>query len=139
MISRSDSFQYPGVELTTYKDEPGTWVAVTRRVFNPEAQTGFETRYFEVAAGGYTSFEKHQHEHVVVVVRGNGSVRLNEEWSEIGPGDVVHVPQWTPHQFKNASDAPFGIVCIVDRERDRPILLQSESDPRASEYLKGNS
>lgn len=133
MILRSESFAYPDVELTTYKDEPGTWVAVTRRVLHSEAETGFETRYFELARGGYTSFEKHGHEHVVVVLRGSGRVRLGDAWTDLGPGDSVRVASMTPHQFVNPSEEPFGILCVVDRDRDRPILLGSDGAPRASE------
>lgn len=133
MILRSDSFAYPEVDLTTYKDEPGTWVAVTRRVLHPEASTKFETRYFELAPGGYTSFEKHGHEHVVVVLRGSGRVRLGDEWSDLGPGDTVRVAEMTPHQFTNPSEEPFGILCVVDRDRDRPILLRTDGTARPSE------
>lgn len=129
----SSNFEYPDAELTTYKDEPGTWVAVTRRVLHPSAQTSFETRYFEIAAGGYTSFEKHQHEHVVVVLRGSGRVRLEDTWTDIHEGDSVRVSGMTPHQFVNSSEVPFGILCIVDRDRDRPILLGSAEPVGTSE------
>lgn len=134
-IVRSEGHTYPGVEVTTYKDEPGTWVAVTRRVLAEGSDTEFETRYFEVAPAGYTSFERHEHEHVVIVQRGRGRVRLNDGWSEIGPGDIVHVASHTPHQFVNAGDEPFGIVCIVDRERDRPTLLENDGAARALEQV----
>lgn len=133
MVLRSETFAYPGVERTTYKDEPGTWVAVSRRVLHPDAKTSFEARYFELDPGGYTSFERHEHEHVVVVLRGRGRVRLNDEWSELSEGDSVRVSGSTPHQFVNGSEAPFGILCIVDRDRDRPILLNSDGSPRTSE------
>ncbi len=119
--------------MTTYKDEPGTWVAVSRRVLHSEAETKFETRYFELAPGGYTSFERHGHEHVVVVLRGSGRVRLGDDWNDIQSGDSVRVAGNTPHQFANPTDAPFGILCIVDRDRDRPILLDSDGTPRSSE------
>ncbi|RYG35127.1 cupin domain-containing protein [bacterium] len=132
-IARSEGHTYPGVEVTTYKDEPGTWVSVTRRVLAEESGTNFETRYFEVAPGGYTSFERHGHEHVVIVQRGTGRVRLHDEWSDIAQGDTVHVAPNTPHQFVNAGDEPFGIVCVVDRDRDRPVLLENDGTPRASE------
>lgn len=131
-ISRSEGYAYPDVALTTYKDEPGTWVAVTRRVLAEASGTKFETRYFEVAPGGYTSFERHGHEHIVIVQRGQGRVRLNDAWSEIGPGDTVHIGPHISHQFANAGEEPFGIVCIVDRERDRPVLLDNDGTPRAS-------
>lgn len=130
MIQRSERFAFPGVEMSTYKDEPGTWVAVSRRILAGQSQTKFETRYFEVAPGGYTSYERHGHEHVVVVLRGSGKVKLFGDWSDIASGDVVHVPPQTPHQFLNPTTEPFGILCVVDRDRDRPVLLNEDGTPR---------
>lgn len=132
MIVESANFEYPGVPLKQYKDNPGSWLSVTRRELFPDAQTAFETRYFEVQTGGYTSFEHHGHEHCVVIVRGLGSVRLGDKWQDLKVGDAVRVSSMTPHQFKNRGDEPFGFICMVDRDRDRPILLDSEGNPKAS-------
>ncbi|KAA0224752.1 MAG: hypothetical protein AKCLJLPJ_01673 [Fimbriimonadales bacterium] len=107
-----------------YKDEPGSWQAVARRVLVESPTLAFQTRYFEVGPGGYTSFEKHCHEHVVVVVEGVGRVRLGDAWHPIAPGDVVHVLPNEPHQFRNDGDGRLGFVCIVDAIRDRPTLLR---------------
>lgn len=126
---RCDGFAYPGLPVERYKDEPGTWVAVTRRVLGGEG-AAFEARYFELEPAGYTSFERHRHVHLVVVLRGRGRVRLGVEWADIGPGDVVRVSAGQPHQFVNPGEEPFGILCVVDKERDRPILLDSDGTPR---------
>lgn len=126
MIRRAgspDAPTWPEVPLDIYKDEPGTWMQVSRRVLFESDQAEFQVRYFELAPGGYTSHEKHEHEHCVVVLRGVGKVLLDDAWHEIGPGDVVHVMPNQPHQFVNNSEGPFGIVCTVNRDRDRPILL----------------
>lgn len=127
MIYFGKNFEWPGIELQTYKDEPGTWVGVTRRTISQGAEGKFEVRYFEIAPGGYSSFEMHEHEHCVIVMRGTGKVRLGEDWSEISEQDVVRVSGNTPHQFRNDSQEPFGILCIVDKDRDRPILLDEGS------------
>ncbi|MFQ3588055.1 MAG: cupin domain-containing protein [Fimbriimonadaceae bacterium] len=135
MIRRFSDRGWDGVSLTTYKDEPGTWVGVTRRLLSGDtagSQRSFEVRYFEIAPGGYTTHEKHAHEHCVIVLRGTGRVLLDGTWHEIGPFDVVNVGPWVPHQFANDSDEPFGLVCIVDRERDRPVPLGIPDAPRSS-------
>ena len=131
MVQKFESGTYPGVEMTTYKDEPGTWVGVTRRVLASDTRAGFETRYFDIAPGGYTSFERHSHEHVVIVLQGSGTVRLGGESHSIASGDAVHVAPNEPHQF--LTEAGMGILCTVDRDRDRPILLGTDGLPRASE------
>ena len=132
MIIRSNEGEWPDISVDRYKDEPGTWVGVTRRVLNAGSGAKFESRYFEIEPGGYTSYEMHAHEHFVVVLRGEGSVRLDNEWSEIRTGDAVCVTSRLPHQFRNIGTEPFGILCVVDRDRDRPILLGDDGTPRAS-------
>ena len=132
-VQRYETATFPGVEVTTYKDEPGTWVGVTRRVLAPESGTKFETRYFDIAPGGYTSFERHAHEHVVVVLNGAGTVRLGADVHRIVAGDVVHTASNEPHQFLADAGEGLGIVCTVDRDRDRPVLLGNDGLPRTSE------
>lgn len=129
MIEKGVGLEWPGVEKTTYKNEEGQWQDVSRRVLFSSEASKFETRYFEIEPGGYTSHEKHQHEHCVVVMRGSGRVLLNGIWQNLALGDVVHVGPMVAHQFMNQSDESFGILCIVDKDRDRPILLGNEFEP----------
>lgn len=130
-VIRSENGSWPEVEVTEYKDEPGTWIGVTRRVVAQPREAKFETRYFDLAPGGYTSFERHRHEHVVVVASGSGTVRLGDRVETIGPGDLVHVPPDEPHQFR--TETGMAIFCTVDRERDRPVLLRTDGSSRASQ------
>lgn len=81
----------------------------------------FEVRYFEVGPGGYSSLERHEHEHVVLVVKGRGKVLIGDEVYEVEPMDLVRIYPNTIHRFKNVSDTePFGFICIVNKDRDRP-------------------
>ena len=130
MIAKYANGDWSGIEPERYKDEPGTWVGVSRRSLISSAGMGFEVRCFTLDPGGHTSFERHGHEHAVLVLNGNGRVRLGEVWTDLASHDLVHVPSGTPHQFQNTGDTPFAIVCIVDAERDRPELL----DPAGEAY-----
>lgn len=135
MIRRFESGRWTDVPLDQYKNEPGTWMEVTRQVLYSSERSRFETRYFEIAPGGYSSFERHQHEHCVIVLQGQGEVRLGDDWFSLKQHDVVQVESGMAHQFRNAGSSPFGILCIVDRERDRPVHLvdfqASESAPES--------
>ena len=86
-------------------------------------QTKFHLRYFEVSPGGYTSLEAHRHEHVVVVVKGRGKVRLGRRSRELGYLDVAYISPMEPHRLYNPYEEPFGFFCIVDALRDRPVAL----------------
>ncbi len=121
MIKRRQADTWTDTTVDIYKDEPGTWMQVTKQVLFESDQSSFQTRYFEIAPGGYSSHEKHEHEHCVLVLKGEGEVLLGEEWHKVGLQDVVHVRPMQPHQFVNKGTEPFGILCIVDKDRDRPI------------------
>jgi quercetin dioxygenase-like cupin family protein len=80
-------------------------------------------RYFEVEPGGFTTWEKHEHEHVVIVQRGRGHAVVGTQAHAVGPGDIVYVSPSDPHQFRCPAKAaePFGFLCLVNAERDRPV------------------
>lgn len=132
MIKRAQDSGWSTVPEDQYKNEPGTWMDVTRQVLFSSSNSAFETRYFNIAAGGYSSFERHQHEHCVIVLDGSGRVRLGNEWHEISARDVIHVEPGQPHQFLADSASSLGILCIVNRDRDRPELLGNDSPDRTS-------
>ncbi len=121
--------------MKVYKDRPDTFLDVTRRALMEPNGSSFQVRYFEVAKGGFTSFEQHGHEHCVIVIRGRGRVFLKDEWSPIELHDAIYISPMTPHQFRNDEDEPLGFICVVDKDRDRPILLDSAGNPRTSEQI----
>src|SRR6266702_4221144 len=81
------------------------------------------TRHFEVQPGGYSTLERHQHPHAVVVLRGRGCVALGERSFDIAPFDCVYVSPGVAHQFRATGNEPLGFVCTVDRVRDRPEVV----------------
>jgi len=126
-VVRGDGLRWPRVEVASYKGDEASYCEVNRRVLlGPRVgdELEFEVRYFEVAPGGWTSFERHRHPHAVLVLAGSGEVRLGDERHPIAPYDVVYVAPEDPHQFRAAADERLGILCVVDAERDRPELLE---------------
>lgn len=132
MILRAQRSGWQGIEPRGYKDQPGEYAAITRHTLFGNDVSKFEVRFFEIGAGGFSSHEKHQHEHCVFIVRGNGKVLLHEEWHDIGPGDVVIVESGTPHQFRSVDQEGMGFLCIVDRLRDKPVSLANSVQSGAS-------
>jgi ribulose-bisphosphate carboxylase large chain len=119
-------FRWQGVPVADYKSPADHWAGVSRMVLVGDAgeKTRFQLRYFEIAPGGFSSFERHEHEHAVVVLRGRGEVQLGSAVHPVGFGDTVYVAPNEPHQLRNSGDEPFGFLCVVDAERDAPVLLQ---------------
>src|SRR5690606_38853946 len=87
---------------------------------NRGERTRFHVRYFEIDPGGFSSFECHRHEHVVVVLRGSGEVRLGRSTKKMGFLDIAYIAPDAPHQLRNPTEEPFGFLCIVNARRDRP-------------------
>jgi len=118
-----EDFHWENVETLRYKDEASApFRDVTRQVLFAEAADGAEWRYFEVAPGGWSTLERHQHTHAVMILRGRGRCLVGEHVYAVAERDLVEVPPMTWHQFRAAPDAPLGFLCLVSRERDRPQL-----------------
>lgn len=123
-VVRFSNFRWERIDLLAYKKPGDDWSAVTRqRLVGPEEEAPFHLRYFEIEPGGYTTYERHAHQHVVVAMRGRGEVRLGDRWEPLSYGDVVYVAPNEPHQFRANGDEAFGFFCIVTADRDRPIPL----------------
>jgi len=109
--------------LVRYKDEGSApFRDVTRQVLFEGGGMPTQLRYFEVAPGGWTTLERHDHVHAVMVIRGHGQCLVGDRAYDIGMHDLVSVPPMAWHQFRAASDEPLGFLCMVTSERDRPQL-----------------
>jgi quercetin dioxygenase-like cupin family protein len=141
--SRPD-YRWAGVDHMPYKVEGSApFKAISRQVLFAEEKLGCELRYFEMAAGGYSTLERHEHVHAVMILRGRGRCLLGEEVREVGPHDLITIPSWTWHQFRATEGEPLGFLCMVNAERDRPQLPSDEelaamkSVPAVAEFLAG--
>ena len=119
-----EGFQWSDRDSTPYKDADDLAFKGVRRVelvgrFGE--QTRCDLRYFEVAPGGFTSLEKHLHTHIVIGARGTGLLTMGNERITLEPMDVVYLHPLEVHQLRNETREPFGFLCIVDHERDRPM------------------
>jgi quercetin dioxygenase-like cupin family protein len=123
-VLRFRDFRWQGVEARRYKGPNDQWREVTRHpLVGIDEGTPFEVRYFEIAPAGCTAYERHEHEHVVVPIRGRGAVRLGDRWEAVSFGDVIYVAPDDPHQFRAVGDEPFGFLCVVAADRDPPVPL----------------
>lgn len=123
IIRHQGDGRWESVPVLAYKEAGNVFKDVTRQVlFEGSDQLPCQLRYFEVAPGGYSTLEKHQHVHLVVVFRGRGSVLIGSQVHSIEERDVVTIPSNTWHQFRATSDVPLGFLCLVNVIRDRPTL-----------------
>ena len=123
-----DGYEWGGRDSSPYKTaEKGSDVPQFQGVRRVELvgrhgeATRSDLRYFEVAAGGHTSRERHVHAHIIIGARGEGRLVTGSRDVVLKRQDVAFVPPLQAHQLRNESTEPFGFFCIVDHHRDRPI------------------
>jgi ribulose-bisphosphate carboxylase large chain len=117
---------WSGTRTERYKQKDGEWSDISRNVLigNSGESAKFHLRYFEIAAGGFSSLEKHSHEHVVICIKGKGKVVTGEKSHVIKYLDTLYIAPNTVHQLSNPYGGPFGFFCIVNADRDKPKLIK---------------
>ena len=139
-------FNWEDVERMPYKEE-GTapFKAISRQILFSDPALHCELRYFEMAADGYSTLERHEHAHGVLILRGQGHVLIGDTVQPVKQNDLVSIPGGTWHQFRATKGEPLGFLCMVNSERDKP-QLPTEHDlaalmdnPVIAEFIKGTS
>ncbi len=130
-----DEYRWTGVEPLRYKEEGSApFRDVTRQTLFRRPDLRGELRYFEVAPGGHSTLERHEHVHAVMILRGTGTALVGESVFPVNTFDLVTVPPSTWHQFRASAGVPLGFLCMVDAERDKPQL----PEPAELERLRAN-
>jgi quercetin dioxygenase-like cupin family protein len=119
-VATTATWDYRDVPTTEYRSDDAPGVVRHVLVGPRDGASDFVVRYFTVPPGGHTAFDRHAHEHGVVVVHGSGRVLLGDEWHEIGTGDSIFIPGDETHQLEAAPDAPLGFVCVIPTWAETP-------------------
>jgi S-methyl-1-thioxylulose 5-phosphate methylthiotransferase len=124
---KARGYRWEGVEELPYKeDSRALFKSITRQVLFADPQLDGELRYFEMAPGGFSTLERHEHMHAVLILRGRGHCLVGEEVRAIETRDLVTVPAMTWHQFRATQGEPLGFLCMVNAARDKPQLPSPE-------------
>lgn len=73
-----------------------------------------QLRLFIIDVGGYTSLEKHKHEHEVFILQGKSLVRGGDSEVIVKEGDAIFIPSWEKHQFKNIGEEELQFLCTKE-------------------------
>ena len=139
---KAKNFRWEGVEVLPYKeDERALFKSITRQVLFSDPEMHGELRYFEVAPGGFSTLERHEHTHSVLILRGRGHCLVGRDVRALNTNDLVAVPPMTWHQFRATEGEPLGFLCMVNTARDKPQLPSAEdlkalnTDPVVAAFL----
>jgi quercetin dioxygenase-like cupin family protein len=134
--------RWDGVVEHAYKEDGSApFKAITRQTLFGDPRLACELRYFEIAPGGYSTLERHNHVHAVVILRGHGMCLVGQTVRPVRSQDLVSIPPMAWHQFRAAADTALGFLCMVDHARDRPQLPNEEEltvlrhDPAIAAFL----
>jgi quercetin dioxygenase-like cupin family protein len=118
-----DDFRWEAVAHQPYKqDGSAPFKDISRQVLFHDDALACELRYFEMDAGGYSTLERHEHAHAVMILRGNGECLLGDEVRSVKQFDLVSIPSMIWHQFRATEGQKLGFLCMVNAVRDRPRL-----------------
>lgn len=127
--------RWDGVEPHIYKENPGVFREVTKTVlFDNEGDIPVQFRYFQVEKDGFSSFEHHEHMHMVIIFKGKGHVLIGHDVVEVHEGDFMTIPSWTWHQFKADMGDILGFFCLVNHNRDIPVYPTKEDVEELKKY-----
>ena len=136
-------YRWEGVAELPYKeDDRALFKSITRQVLFADPELTGELRYFEMAPGGFSTLERHQHMHAVMILRGRGHCLIGRAVRAVETRDLVTVPAMTWHQFRATKGEPLGFLCMVNAERDKPQLPSTEdiagleADPKVAAFLR---
>ncbi len=139
-----DDYRWDSVDELPYKeDERALFKSITRQVLFSDPDLRGELRYFEVAAGGFSTLERHEHMHAVLILRGRGHCLIGDQVRSLETRDLVTVPPLTWHQFRATKGEPLGFLCMVNAQRDKPQLptaaelARLTADPAIAAFLGG--
>ncbi len=137
-----EGFRWEAVAHQPYKqDGSAPFKDISRQVLFHQDDLGCELRYFEMNAGGYSTLERHEHAHAVMILRGRGECLVGNEVRTVKQFDLVSIPSLAWHQFRATSGEPLGFLCMVNVLRDRPRLPAGEdlqglkADPAVARFL----
>ncbi len=122
-IKYLDNCQWENIALLPYKDGDTHYKSITKQIlFEGLEDIPCQLRYFEIAPEGYSTLEHHQHAHLVIILSGEGEVLLGDRVFPVRGKDIITIPAHTWHQFRATKGHPLGFLCLVNVERDKPVL-----------------
>lgn len=90
------------------KDVTVRWV-----ISEKDGAKNFAMRVFTFQPGGHTPHHRHDWEHEIFVLEGNGILRSGEKREPLRPGDFMFIKPNEMHQMRNESDSVFRVICLI--------------------------
>lgn len=107
-IGKSSDIVKRPVQVEGAKDTEIRWL-----ISKEDGAENFVMRMFEIKPGGFTPLHKHQHEHEVFIVDGEGVFVCEGKEHQFCKDYVIFVPGDKEHQFKNRGNNVLKFLCLI--------------------------
>ncbi|MCD4819755.1 MAG: cupin domain-containing protein [Candidatus Cloacimonetes bacterium] len=77
----------------------------------------FSTRLFEVDPEGFTPYHSHSWEHENFIIEGIGVLVTEDGDKPFKKGDVIYVPPFMKHSYKNTGNGTLKFLCMIPNEK----------------------
>ena len=109
------TFSWEYVDAEVISDEGLKNITKHVVIGEKEGAPHFFMRYFHVEPHGHSRLERHPQEHEVIVLHGQGQVKIAGDTFDISPFDVVFIEGNELHQFLNTGEKPLGFICVIPK------------------------
>ncbi len=79
----------------------------------------FQMRLFEIGAGGRTPLHRHEWEHEIFILRGEGKLVYEGSERPFAEGHFILVPAGSEHSFVNSGAGTLEFLCMIPTGTDK--------------------
>ena len=112
----------------TKVEEDGAKDVRIRWLISPRSGSeNFAMRYIIIKKRGHTPLHKHDYEHEIFVIKGEGCIIYGSKTDKVYPGSFAFVKPDEIHQFKNESSETFEFICSIPIQNDNMPPSEAQS------------
>jgi quercetin dioxygenase-like cupin family protein len=113
MAKKMKHINFKEIEAEKCTEEGVKATKIRWLITEKDGAENFAMRLFEVKSGGHTPWHKHDWEHEIFILEGNGVAKSEKGEEEFKPGDVIFVPPMERHQLKNSGKDLLKFLCLI--------------------------
>lgn len=107
------------VEAKNVTAEDAENVTIRLLISEKDGANRFQMRLFELGRGGRTPLHRHDWEHEVFILKGEGKLVFESEEKPFSSGFFAFVPEGAEHSFVNTGDESLEFICVIPARGDK--------------------
>jgi quercetin dioxygenase-like cupin family protein len=104
---------YKDVKVDIPHEEGLKDVSIRWLVSKKDGAKNFAMRFFEIAPGGYSPWHRHEWEHEMFILEGEGTAIKEDGEIKFKAGDAFFIEPMEWHNFKNIGKDTLKFLCLI--------------------------